>query len=110
QDYDFFAPFDNLEGVATTLILINPGNNLTANVRLLAQDAGGREIVRDRFQLAPGARELISLPDTYSALDETSGKLRVTSDTTALSAICFRTSPSGAIAYSPIFNWSGMFQ
>jgi hypothetical protein len=108
-DYDFFAPYDNLEGVATTLILINPGNSQTANIRISAQDASGQEILRDRFQLPPGARTLIALPDTYSALAGTSGELRVTGDTSTLSAICFRTSPSGSVAYAPIFNWSGMF-
>lgn len=109
QDYDFFAPYDNLEGVATALILVNPGNSQTANVRVSAQDADGKEIVRDRFQLSAGAKTLIVLPDTYSTLASTSGKLRVTGDTNSLSAICFRISPSGSVAYSQIFNWSGMF-
>jgi hypothetical protein len=33
----------------------------------------------------------------------------VTGDITKMSAICFRVSPSGNLTYSPIFNWSGMF-
>ena len=110
QDYDFFAPYDNLEGVSTTLILVNSANVSTANVRLSAQDADGNEILRDRFQLAAGQRAVISLPDTYSALAGTSGKLRVTGDTNRLSGICYRTSPTGSVSYSPIFNRSGMFQ
>jgi hypothetical protein len=110
RDYDFFAPYDNLDGVTTSLIVINPGNSRTANIRLSAQDANGGEIVGDRFQLAPGARVIIELPSTYPALADSSGKLRVTADINNLSAICFRVSPSGTVAYSPIFNWSGMFQ
>ena len=34
QDYDFFAPYDNLQGVATGLIVLNPGASLTATVRI----------------------------------------------------------------------------
>jgi hypothetical protein len=109
QDFDFYAPYDNLEGIASGLILVNPGNTLTANVRISAQDASGAEILRDHVQLPAGSRVTIVLPDSYSALAGTSGKLRVTGDTNNLSAICFRTSPSGNVAYSPIFNWSGMF-
>lgn len=110
KDFDFFAPFDDLQGVATTLILVNPGNSQTSNVRISAQDASGNEIVRDGFALPPGTRTIIPLPANYPALRGTSGKLRVTGDTNRLSAVCFRTSPSGSLAYSPIFNWSGMFQ
>jgi hypothetical protein len=109
QDYDFYAPYDNLQGVATGLILVNPGNSLMSNVRISAQDANGNEILSDRFQLGPGARTTITLPTYYTALAGTSGKLRVTGDTNRLSAVCFRISPSGSMAYSPIFNWSGMF-
>ena len=109
QDFDFFAPFDNLQGVATSIILINPGNSLTSNVRISAQDSGGNEIVRDRFALPPGTRTTITLPSSYPPLRGTSGKLRVTGDTNRLSAGCFRISPAGSLAYSSIFNWSGMF-
>src|SRR5260370_18040324 len=109
QDYDFFAPFDNLQGVATSFILINPGTSLTSNVRLSAQDASGNEIVRDGCELPPGTRTTIPLPNNYPALRGTSGKLRVTGDTNRLSAVCFRISPAGSLAYSSIFNWSGMF-
>jgi hypothetical protein len=110
QDYDFFALYDNLQGVATGLIVLNPGSSLTATVRISAQDANGNELVRDKFLLAPGARTTIMLPDAYNLLGGTSGKLRVTGDTNQLSAIVFRISPAGNMAYSPIFNWSGMFQ
>jgi hypothetical protein len=109
QDYDFFTPYDNLEGVSTTLVLINPANTRTANIRISAQDSTGAEILHDQFQLPAGARTLISLPNTYSGLAGTSGKLRVTGDINNLSAVCYRISPSGSLAYSPIFNWSGMF-
>ena len=50
------------------------------------------------------------LPDAYKVLAGTSGKLRVVGDTNQLSAIVFRISPAGNMAYSPIFNWLGMFQ
>jgi hypothetical protein len=110
KDYDFFAPYDNLQGIATGLIVLNPGVNLTANVRISAQDASGNELVRDAFQLPPGARTTIMLPNAYPLLAGTSGKLRVTGDTNQLSAILFRISPDGNMAYSPIFNWSGMFK
>jgi hypothetical protein len=110
QDYDFFAPYDNLQGVATGLIVLNPGASLTATVQISAQDANGSELVQDKFLLAPGARATIMLPDAYQALAGTSGKLRVTGDTNRLSAIVFRISPANNMAYSPIFNWSGMFQ
>jgi hypothetical protein len=110
QDYDFFAPYDNLQGVATSLIVLNPGAKLTATVRISAQDANGNELVRDAFLLPPGARATISLPDAYNVLAGTSGKLRVTGDTNQMSAILFRISPAGNMAYSPIFNWSGMFR
>jgi hypothetical protein len=110
QDYDFFAPYDNLQGVATGLIVLNPGASLTATVRISAQDANGNELVRDSFLLAAGARATILLPDAYKLLAGTSGKLRVTGDTNQLSAIVYRISPAGNMAYSPIFNWSGMFQ
>jgi hypothetical protein len=109
QDFDFYAPFDNLQGVSTGLILLNPSTVLTSNIRLSAQDANGNEIVRDSFSLAPGARTHIQLPTAYTALAGTSGKLRVTGDTNRLSAVCYRISPAGSLAYSPIFNWSGMF-
>jgi hypothetical protein len=110
QDYDFFAPYDNLQGVATGLIVLNPGSSLTATVRISAQDATGNELVRDSSLLSPGARATIMLPDAYNVLGGTSGKLRVTGDTNKLSAIVFRISPAGNMAYSPIFNWSGIFQ
>ena len=110
QDFDFFAPYDDLQGVTTGLIVLNPGATLTATVGLSAQDANGNELVRDRFLLPPGARTTIMLPDAYSILAGTSGKLRVTGDTNQLSAIVFRISPASNMAYSPIFNWSGMFQ
>jgi hypothetical protein len=110
QDYDFFAPYDNLQGVATGLIVLNPGASLTATVRISAQDGNGNELVRDKFLLAPGARATFLLPDAYKVLAGTSGKLRVTGDTNQLSAIVYRISPAGNMAYSPIFNWSGMFQ
>jgi hypothetical protein len=109
QDYDFFSPFDNLEGVTTTLVLVNPANSQTANVQISAQDSSGNEILRDHIQIPAGARILTLLPSVYPALAGTSGKLRVTADINNLSAVCFRTSPSGSLAYSPIFNWSGMF-
>ena len=110
QDVDFFAPYDNLEGIATVLVLVNPANSVTVNVDLSAQDALGNEIVYDRIQLPAGVRTLITLPDAYPALAKTSGKLRVQGDTSFLSAVCFRLSPSGSLAYSPIFNWSGLFR
>ena len=110
QDYDFFAPYDNLQGVTTGLVVLNPGAKLTATVRISAQDHNGTEIVRDAFLLSPGARATISLPDAYNLLAGTSGKLRVTADTNQLSAIVYRISPDGNMAYSPIFNWSGMFR
>jgi hypothetical protein len=110
QDYDFFAPYDNLEGITTALVLVNPANTQTANAQISAQDATGSEILRDTYQIPAGARVLILLPTTYSALAGTSGKLRVTADINSLSAICYRMAPSGSIAYSPIFNWSGMFR
>jgi hypothetical protein len=110
QDFDFFAPYDNLQGVATGLIVLNPGATLTTAVTISAQDANGNELIRDRFLLAPGARTTIMLPDAYKVLAGTSGKLRVIGDTSQLSAILFRISPAGNMAYSPIFNWSGLFQ
>ena len=110
QDYDFFAPFDNIDGVTTGLILVNPGNSGVANVNLSAQDAFGNELVRDRIQLPAGARTVFSLSKVYPNLADISGKLRVTSDVSTLSAICFRVSPAGNLAFSPIFNWSGMFR
>jgi hypothetical protein len=110
QDYDFFAPYDNLQGVGTGLIVLNPGSSLTATVRLSAQDGNGNELVRDTVVLPPGARTTIMLPEIYNVLAGTSGKLRVTGDTNKLSAIMFRISPAGNMAYSPIFNWSGLFQ
>jgi hypothetical protein len=110
QDFDFFAPYDNLQGVATGLIVLNPGVNLTATVQLSAQDPNGNELVHDRFLLPPGARATIMLPGAYPPLAGTSGKLRVTGDTNQMSAILFRVSPDGNMAYSPIFNWSGLFQ
>jgi hypothetical protein len=57
-----------------------------AGLAVVAQDANGNEIVRDAFLLAPGARATISLPDAYNILAGTSGKLRVTRDTSQLSA------------------------
>ena len=78
--------------------------------RISAQDANGNELFRDNFLLAAGARATIMLPDAYKLLAGTSGKLRVVGDTNRLSAIVFRISPAGNMAYSPIFNWSGMFQ
>jgi hypothetical protein len=110
QDFDFFAPYDNLQGVATGLIVLNPGTSLTSTVRISAQDANGNELVRDSFQLPPGVRATIMLPDSYKSLAGTSGKLRVVGDTNKLSAIVFRISPAGSMAYSSIFNWSGMFK
>jgi hypothetical protein len=110
RDYDFFAPYDNVQGIATGLIVLNPSASLTATVRISAQDANGNELVRDNFLLAPGARTTIMLPDAYKVLTGTSGKLRVVGDTNRLSAIVFRISPASNMAYSPIFNWSGMFQ
>ena len=110
QDYDFFAPFDNLEGVRTVLILVNPANVQTANVQISAQDANGNEILNDSYQIPAGARVAIRLPRVYPALSGISGKLRVTADINKLSAICYRMSPTGSAACSPIFNWSGMFQ
>lgn len=110
QDYDLFTTFDNFDGVKSGVIFLNPGNSLTANVRVSAQDATGAEILRDRFQLPPGTRVQLSLVDTYPVLNGSSGKLRITSDTNRMSAIGYRVSPSGAFAYSPIFNWSGMFK
>ena len=110
SDYDFFAPFDNLEGVATGLVLVNPGNTGVANVTISAQDALGNEILRDRFRLPAGKRTVITLPDDYPRLADSSGKLRVTSDVSTLAAASFRISPTGNLAYSPIFNWSGLFK
>jgi hypothetical protein len=110
RDSDFFAPYDNLQGVQTGLIVLNPSVSLTTTVRISAQDANGNELVRDKFLLPPGARTTITLPNAYPILAGTSGKLRVTGDTNQLSAIVFRFSPDGNMAYSPIFNWSGMFQ
>ena len=110
QDFDFFAPYDNLQGVATGLIVLNPGASLTAGVTISAQGASGNELIRDKFLLPPGARTTIMLPDAYKVLAGTSGKLRVIGDTSQLSAILFRISPAGSMAYSPIFNWSGLFQ
>lgn len=109
QDYDFFAPFDNLEGIQTALVLVNPGQN-GANVSISAQDSTGAEIVRDYIKIPAGARTIIVLPTAYSSLANASGKLRVTADTANLSAICYRTSPTNSLSYSPIFNWSGMFR
>jgi hypothetical protein len=86
------------------------GASLTATVQISAQDANGNELVRDKFLLPAGARSTIMLPDAYKVLAGTSGKLRVVGDTNQLSAIVFRISPAGNMAYSPIFNWSGMFQ
>ena len=110
QDFDFLAPYDNLQGVVTGLVVLNPGTSLTSTVRISAQDANGNELVRDSFQLPPGVRTTIMLPDSYKVLARTSGKLRVVGDTNKLSAIAFRISPAGNMAYSPIFNWSGMFE
>lgn len=109
QDYDFFAPYDNLQGVVTGIIVLNPGTTQTATVQISAQDSDGNELVWDAFQLPPGARYTIMLPYAYDVLAGTSGKLHVIGDTNKLSAILFRISPAGNMAYSPIFNWAGMF-
>lgn len=110
QDYDFFAVFDNLDGVSTGLVLVNPGNAGVASVTLSAQDAHGNEIVSDRFSLPAGTRTVITLPTTYPALGGTSGKVRVTADVNTISAVSFRVSPAGNLTYAPIFNWSGLFR
>lgn len=110
QDNDFYTPFDNIDGVVTGLVLVNPGNSGVAYVNFSAQDAFGNELVHDLIQLPAGARTVFMLPNAYPSLANTSGKLRVTGDLTTLSAVGFRVSPAGNLTYSPIFNWSGMFR
>lgn len=110
QDYNLFAPFDNQDGVSTSLVLINPGNAKTANIVLSVQDSSGGVLVRDRFDLLAGTRVTINLPAAYKATAGVSGKVRVSGDIKSLSAICFRVSDGGSFAYSPIFNWSGLLK
>jgi hypothetical protein len=54
EDEAFFMPFDNFEGFATGVALVNPGSSMSSDVSVVAYDTRGNKLATDTLVLRPG--------------------------------------------------------
>jgi hypothetical protein len=111
DDHKSFMYYDNIEGFATGLALVNPGGNLTSRVTIRAADLSGTIITTDTLSIPPGGHPAFVLEQRMPSLARRIGTLYVESDTSRLSALGIRMNVVGGGAFTsiPIMNWSGMF-
>lgn len=108
NDYNFYMPFDNLQGFSTAMALVNTGS-LTGHVSLTFLDNQGRPMFQDTITLRAGNHTAFSVPAQYPAVAGSFGTIYVQSDTTFLAGLGLRFNPVGPFTSVPILNWSGMF-
>jgi len=103
QDYSACVPFDNTQGFATQLTLLNPAGNTSAQVRLTYLNPSGQVILLDAISLGAGQLTTLTLPDVYPDLANKTGSVLVQGDTNVLSVTGFRfNSAFGVAAALPV--------
>ena len=81
EDETFFMPFDNYEGFATGVALVNPGMNMTSSVSIGALGTDGSLIAETTIQLAPGQHKSFVLSDLMPETAERVGTLLIEGST-----------------------------
>lgn len=105
-DEAFVMPFDNLNGFATTIAILNPGANLASTVTAHIRDSNGVLLGSPQtITLGPGAQTAFSIPERFPASRDQVGSIYFEGTTNRLSALGFRFNPGGAFATIPIMNW-----
>lgn len=65
DENQFVLPFDNTNGFATFVSLVNSSTQNTANVNVTVQDQSGNAITTDQLQIGPLARMTFNVTDRY---------------------------------------------
>jgi hypothetical protein len=97
-------PFDNTNGLATAVALVNADPNDATVVTLAMYDQRGILLRKDTWTVAPGAKVLVTLPALYGETAGLAGQVVVSGDGRFLAPVGLRFNPSGA--FSVLLPWS----
>ena len=104
-DYSACVPFDNTQGFATQLTLLNPAGNVAAQVQLTYLNPQGQVLLIDSVTLQAAQQMTLVLPDTYPDLANKSGSVLVQANINLFSVTGLRYNDAyGVIAALPVFN------
>ncbi|MEP6962478.1 MAG: hypothetical protein ABI995_10375, partial [Acidobacteriota bacterium] len=108
DDDTFYMPFDNLEGFATGLALVNPGS-FTTSVHIIARSLRGDFLGQKDLVLPAGNQTTYNLATEFPAIGGKAGTILIQGSTNRLAGIGFRFNLAGGGAFTsiPILNWSG---
>lgn len=110
EDYFFFQTFDNLNGLVTSMALVNPSDSLTNNVTATVRDQAGAVLETKTFALAPGEHKVFETINFFESTRNQIGTIVFDSTINRLSAVGLRFSPQGAFTTVSPLNWAGNFQ
>jgi hypothetical protein len=92
----FVLPFDNRGNYSTGIALLNPDPNNPISVQLAVHAEDGRLIRQDFFILPQGNKLVFSMPVRYADTNNQHGRINVSTNGAALSALGLRFNPGGA--------------
>ncbi|MEO8097415.1 MAG: hypothetical protein ABI811_06910 [Acidobacteriota bacterium] len=111
DDTTFYMPFDNLEGFATGMAIVNSSANADTLVTLTARGLSGNFLGSKSLYINPRGHVSLNLAVEFPAIAGKAGTIVATGDTARLSAIGlrFNLNGGGAFATIPVMNWPGLF-
>ena len=112
DDYRFYMPFDNTQGLATAMAIANTDSTRSNTVTLQFLTTEGATIRTESILLPPLGQTSFLISERFIPLAGQTGTVYVQSSLDRLSAlgIRFNTGAGGAFSSIPIMNWSGLFE
>jgi len=96
-------PYDNMQGFATGVAVVNGNPNLPADVSILFRPEGRSEVAAS-LTIPKRGQVAVMLPTTFPTIANSRGAVELSSSTTNLSAVALRFSPNGSFTSLPGFN------
>ncbi len=94
-------PFDNTQGFATAVALVNPNTTQAATISVTLRDETGAQISTETLNVAPHAHEAFFLPDRFRSVRNRRGVGEFSSTRVPVSAMGLRFNDSGAFTSFP---------